>query len=117
MPTMPFNDLTIHPRDNDLVLATHGRGIWILDQLTALQGLTPRRSSDAQLFPIEPAEQIRYTNLKAHTGDMIFRGENPPNGAIIDYWLERAHAQAGADRARRVGHAGADAHARRARAA
>jgi hypothetical protein len=44
-------------------------------------------ASPATLFPIEPAEQIRYTNLKAHTGDMIFRGENPPNGAIIDYWL------------------------------
>ena len=87
MPTMPFNDLTIHPRDNDLMLATHARGIWILDSLTALQGLAPRPTTDAQLFPIEPAEQIRYTNLKAHAGDMIFRGENPPNGAIIDYWL------------------------------
>lgn len=88
MPTLPFNDLTIHTRDNDLVLASHGRGIWILDQLTALQGLTPAAlGSDAHLFPIDPAEQIRYTNLKAHAGDMLFRGENPPNGAIIDYWL------------------------------
>ncbi|MGE0462297.1 MAG: hypothetical protein AB7Q16_13090 [Vicinamibacterales bacterium] len=88
MPTLPFNDLTIHPRDNDLVLASHGRGIWILDQLTALQGLTPAAiGSDVHLFPIDTAEQIRYTNLKAHTGDMLFRGENPPNGAIIDYWL------------------------------
>lgn len=88
MPTLPFNDLTIQTRDNDLVLASHGRGIWILDQLTALQGLTPAAiGSDAHLFPIDTAEQIRYTNLKAHTGDMLFRGENPPNGAIIDYWL------------------------------
>ena len=87
MPTMPFNDLTIHPRDNDLILATHARGIWILDSLTALQGLAAAATTDAQLFPIEPAEQIRYTNLKAHAGDMLFRGENPPNGAIVDYWL------------------------------
>jgi photosystem II stability/assembly factor-like uncharacterized protein len=88
MPTLPFNDLVIHERDNDLVLATHGRGIWILDNVNALQGLTPQvLSSEASLFNIEPAEQIRYTNLKAHTGDMVFRGENPPNGAIIDYWL------------------------------
>jgi photosystem II stability/assembly factor-like uncharacterized protein len=90
MPTLPFNDLVIHPRDNDLVLASHGRGIWILDNINALQSLTPQAlGSQATLFPIEPAEQIRYTNLKAHAGDMIFRGENPPNGAIIDYWLGR----------------------------
>ena len=87
MPTMPFNDLTIHMRDNDLVLATHARGIWILDSLAAIQGLAAAATTDAQLFPIEPAEQIRYTNLKAHAGDMTFRGENPPNGAIVDYWL------------------------------
>ncbi|MGQ0734524.1 MAG: VPS10 domain-containing protein, partial [Acidobacteriota bacterium] len=88
MPTLPVYDLIIHPRDNDLVLATHGRGIWILDNVNALQGLTPQTiGSAATLFPIEPAEQIRYTNLKAHMGDMVFRGENPPNGAIIDYWI------------------------------
>jgi hypothetical protein len=88
MPTLAFNDLVIHPRDNDLVLATHGRGIWILDNVNALQGLTPQAlSSGVALFTIEPAEQIRYTHTKAHTGDMFFRGENPPNGAIIDYWL------------------------------
>jgi hypothetical protein len=78
----------IHPRDNDLVLASHGRGIWILDNVNALQELTENvLSSPVTLFTIEPAEQIRYTNTKAHTGDMLFRGENPPNGAIIDYWL------------------------------
>ena len=90
MPTLPFNDLTIHTRDNDLVLASHGRGIWILDQLSALQGLGAAAGADAQLFPIDPAEQIRYTNLKAHAGDLVFRGENPPNGAIMDYWLSVA---------------------------
>ena len=87
MPTLPFNDLAIQARENDLVLASHGRGIWILDQLSALQGLGTAATMDAQLFPIEPAEQIRYSNLKAHAGDLVFRGENPPNGAIVDYWL------------------------------
>jgi hypothetical protein len=93
MPTLAFNDVAIQPRDNDLVLASHGRGIWILDQLTALQGLTPNvLSSAVHLFAIDPAEQIRYTNLKAHMGDMVFRGENPPNGAIVDYWLRDANS-------------------------
>jgi photosystem II stability/assembly factor-like uncharacterized protein len=93
LPTLPFNDLTIQTRDNDLVLASHGRGIWILDQLSALQGLGAAAGADAHLFPIEPAEQIRYTNLKAHAGDLVFRGENPPDGAIVDYWLSSAQAQ------------------------
>ncbi|HVG86826.1 MAG TPA: hypothetical protein VM820_20045, partial [Vicinamibacterales bacterium] len=92
MPTLPFNDLAIQARENDLVLASHGRGIWILDQLSALQGLGTAATMDAQLFPIEPAEQIRYTNLKAHAGDLVFRGENPPNGAIVDYWLSSPQA-------------------------
>lgn len=88
MPTMAFNDLVIHPRDNDLVLGTHSRGIWILDNVNAIQELTPQvLASAAHLFTIEPAHQIRYSSELAHTGDMFFRGDNPPDGAIIDYWL------------------------------
>jgi photosystem II stability/assembly factor-like uncharacterized protein len=88
MPTQPVNDLVLHPRDNDLVLATHGRGIWILDQANALQEMTPDIAASAShLFTIETAEQIRYRGERAHTGNMIFEGENPPAGAIIDYWL------------------------------
>lgn len=88
LPTLPHNDLVIHPRDNDLVLGTHGRGIWILDKINALQELTPEViASPAHLFTVAPAYQIRQTNLKAHTGDMWFRGENPANGALVDYWI------------------------------
>ncbi|HCK59642.1 MAG TPA: hypothetical protein DHW11_00340 [Gemmatimonadetes bacterium] len=87
MPTVAVNDLVVHPRDNDLVLATHGRGIWIFDQLNALQEMTPEIAmSDGHLFSIEPAEQIRYRAEKAHTGNMVYEGENPPAGAIIDFW-------------------------------
>jgi photosystem II stability/assembly factor-like uncharacterized protein len=87
-PTVAVNDLVIHPRDNDLVLATHGRGVWVLDQVNALQELTQDVvARGAHLFSIEVAEQIRYRNERAHTGNMIFEGENPPAGAILDYWL------------------------------
>ncbi|WP_162844596.1 WD40/YVTN/BNR-like repeat-containing protein [Roseivirga pacifica] len=89
MPTLPFNDLVIHPRDNDLVLGTHGRGVWILDEISALQELTPEvLSQQAALFSIGEAEQINYTNDGAHTGDMYYRGENPRYGAKIDYYLK-----------------------------
>jgi antitoxin (DNA-binding transcriptional repressor) of toxin-antitoxin stability system len=88
MPTVAVNDLVVHPRDQDLVLGTHGRGVWILDDVTALQELTPAvAASAAHLFTPQPGVQVRYTNLKAHMGDMVFRGENPPAGGIIDYWL------------------------------
>ena len=88
MPTMPFNDIAIQARDNTLVLGSHARGLWILDQLNALQELTPVvAASSAHLFTVQPAMQIRTTNVRPHTGDMIFRGENPANGALIDYWV------------------------------
>ncbi|MCH7564628.1 MAG: hypothetical protein IH968_12485 [Gemmatimonadetes bacterium] len=88
LPTVAVNDLVIHPRDNDLVLGTHGRGVWILDQVNALQELTPEVAArPAHLFSLEAAEQVRYRRERAHTGNMIFQGENPPAGAIIDYWL------------------------------
>ena len=51
MPTLPFNDLAIQPRDNDLVLASHGRGIWILDQLSALQGLSAAATTRRAALP------------------------------------------------------------------
>jgi photosystem II stability/assembly factor-like uncharacterized protein len=88
MPLMPFNDLVIHPRDNALVLASHARGVWVLDQVNALQELTPAvMASSAHLFTMQPAFQVRTTNLRPHTGDMLFRGENAPVAALVDYWL------------------------------
>jgi len=92
MPTLAFNDLTIHPRDNDLVLGSHGRGVWILDKINALQEMTSAvAASAAHLFSAAPAYEIRYVNLKPHAGDMIFRGENPANGALIDFWMANTH--------------------------
>lgn len=89
MPTLPFNDLVVHPRDNDLILASHGRGIWILDNLNPVQELTPNvANQDAALFNIPTAERINYVSEGAHVGDMFFRGQNPTRGATIDYYLK-----------------------------
>ncbi len=88
LPRLPIADLAIQPRDNDMVVATHARGLYVLDNLNALQELTSAvQQTPAHLFTVEAAEMRRLTATKAHAGDMIFRGENPPNGAIIDYWL------------------------------
>ena len=88
MPTVAFNDLVIHPRENDLVLGTHGRGIWILDNLNPLQEYSGK--DDVQLFTPPTAEMINYSRKGAHVGDMMFRGENPKQGAMIDYFLPAA---------------------------
>jgi photosystem II stability/assembly factor-like uncharacterized protein len=90
MPRVPVYDLVVHPRDNDLVLATHGRGVWILDDVSALQQLTPAvLGESAHLFPPRATEEIRYFNPKAHEGDLVFHGSNPPTGAPIDFYLQR----------------------------
>jgi hypothetical protein len=94
MPTLPFNDLVIHPRDNDLVLGTHGRGVWILDHVNALQELSPEvLKQQAALFSISAAEIINYMDDGAHTGDMYYRGENPAFGAAIDFYLKDSVAK------------------------
>ncbi len=91
MPPLPFNDFVIHPRDNDLVLGSHGRGIWILDKISAIQELTAEvMATPAFLFSMETAEQIRRQDTICCPGDNIFYGQNPPDGAIIDYWLRDA---------------------------
>lgn len=91
MPTMAFNDLFIHPRDGDLVVGTHSRGVWILDNVRALQQLTPRViASKVHVFTSRAAEQIRYRSEIGHTGDMFYQGDNPTPGGLVDFWLASA---------------------------
>jgi hypothetical protein len=88
MPLMAFNDLFLHPREHDLVVGTHSRGIWILDQVRALQELTPAVMARAvHAFGTRPAEQVRRRDALGHVGDVFFTGDNPPAGGIVDFWL------------------------------
>ncbi len=88
LPTVAVHDIKIHARDNDVILATHGRGLWIMDDVGALQQLTDEvRASTVHLFDIPVA--TRWLNIQPHGtgGTFGFRGENPPRAAVIDYWL------------------------------
>jgi photosystem II stability/assembly factor-like uncharacterized protein len=88
LPTVAVYDLIVHPRDNDLIVATHGRGFWIMDDITPLQQLTTRiQTSEAHLFDNRLATQ--WLNIQPHGtgGSFGFRGENPPRGAMINYYL------------------------------
>lgn len=88
LPTVPVYEIKIHPRANDLILATHGRGIWILDDIAPLQELAASRGR-ATLFPMRPATQQRAAEDRHFWGDQRFWGDNPPRGAIIGYALPR----------------------------
>ena len=89
LPNVAVHDIVVHPRENDLILATHGRSIWILDDATVIQKMTPQiMSSNAHLFQVRPA--LRYTSrfTRYGIGDKVFTGPNPPAGALITYYLK-----------------------------
>ena len=91
MPTVAFHDLLIHPRDHDLIAATHGRGLWIMDDITALRKATDVvLGQDAALFePAKPGTRwLRIQRGGYGRGDLFFKGENPPEGALINYYLK-----------------------------
>ena len=78
LPTVPVHDLVIHPRDGDLVAATHGRSIWILDDITPLQQLTPEvLASGAHLFRNRVATIWHGVSRGATRGHQLFMGRNP----------------------------------------
>ncbi len=91
LPTAPIDEITIHPRDNDMLLATHGRSIWILDDITPIQRASEAVKSAAHLFEIRPAFEFNVSNDRAnYPGDRRFWGQNPDFGAAITYYLAEA---------------------------
>src|SRR5256714_6522430 len=83
---------TIQPRDNDLVLATHGRGIWIVDDITPLRQLTPQLiSQDAAFVSARPEQQRIEANGGWVNGAAAFVGDNPARGAVITYYQRTRH--------------------------
>ena len=96
LPTIRVDDILIHPRDNDLVLGTHGRGIFIMDDITPLQQLSANKvlDKDVHLFDVRPGT-LWFNDARlsrAATGAKIFRGANPPAGTAISYYLKSAPA-------------------------
>jgi hypothetical protein len=100
LPTVPVHDLRIHPRDRELIAATHGRSIWIVD-IAPLQQVDRYTQTEPVLFQPKPGLQhsdpFAGWEFLAHKN---FRGVSAPYGAEITYWVPRAAAQQ--DRAARA---------------
>jgi hypothetical protein len=95
MPNIPnsrVDEVVVHPRDNDLVLATHGYSIWIMDDVTALQQMALAAPTAPTLF--KPREAVQWkTDRRNDTevpGSKYWTGDNMPRGTAISYYLPSA---------------------------
>jgi photosystem II stability/assembly factor-like uncharacterized protein len=87
-PTVAVRDIQIHPRERDLIVGTHGRGVWIMDDLRALEELTPEAlSSKAVLFDVRPATMHATKSSSDMYARSEYAAENPLPGAYIHYYL------------------------------
>jgi len=91
-PSVAVREVRVHPREHDLVIATHGRGIWIVDDLTPLRSLSAEVLAKAAAFlPGRPVQQRMPANGGWVDGDAVFVGQNPPGGAAIGYYQRTRH--------------------------
>jgi hypothetical protein len=91
LPAAPVYWITVQEQFNDLVIATYGRGFWILDDIAPLQKLTAQVvSADAHLFAPRPAYRFREITQDASAANDPTVGANPPYGAAINYYLKGA---------------------------
>jgi hypothetical protein len=87
------HEVLVHPRDNDLIVATHGRSVWILDDATPVQQMTTAIAGQAaHLFPMRVATRFNRGDQSWDWGNKQFRGANTPYGALITYWLKEKPA-------------------------
>jgi len=88
LPTVGVHDIVQHPRTGDLVIATHGRSIWIMDDASALGQLTSANlAKEVHLFPPATARVKLRIGLDGIWGDHLFGAANPLNGARLTYWV------------------------------
>ena len=91
-PAVAVRDLAIQARENDLVLATHGRGIWIVDDIIPLRNLTSGvMTQEVAFITARPVQQRIEGSGGWANGDAVFVGDNPPDAAVITYYQKERH--------------------------
>lgn len=93
-PTVAVRDLKIHPRDRDLIIGTHGRGVWIIDDIRPWEALAgDAAKAEAALFESKPALLFASRSTVDNYSDAGYAGQNSPFGAALTYWLAPAAAK------------------------
>jgi len=90
LPTVPIRDLAVHPRDNDLIIGTHGRSIYILDDISFLREITSDMlKKRAYLFKPSDVYQFRASSIGSYStiGDAEFQGQNRRNGILLTFYI------------------------------
>jgi photosystem II stability/assembly factor-like uncharacterized protein len=98
LPSVRVDDILIHPRDRDLIIATHGRSIWICDDITPLEQLKAGDTADLKLF--DPRPVVLWKNdpqAQRHSANRDFKGQNPQGGTAISIWSKSALGAAKVD--------------------
>ncbi len=99
LPTVPVDDIIVHPRDNDLIIGTHGRSVWILDDIAVLERLAAARATGRRyLFPVKPAKLFNDLPRNTYAGAAEFWAPNPPSGTLFRYRLPAAVEEFGGER-------------------
>ncbi len=89
LPRVAVDDIVVNRRDGDIVLGTHGRGIWVLDDFAALELATEGvLDQPAHIFPIRRAVQLYQMRDLPRPGARTYSAPNPPEGALITYYLK-----------------------------
>ena len=88
IPPVAVRDIAVHPRDNDLIVGTHGRGAYILDDITPFQQLSRAEAGEAFLFDAMPAMRRQLAGRDGSLGAKDYGAPNPSYGATIDYYLK-----------------------------
>ncbi len=92
LPNVAVRDVFIHPRESDVILATHGRGVFIIDDITPLRALTPEiLAKDAAFLPTRPARLALPAGEQRFDGDAEFVGPTLPESAPIVYYQKKRH--------------------------
>jgi photosystem II stability/assembly factor-like uncharacterized protein len=85
-------DIYIQDREDDMLLATHGRGIWVIDDISPLRSLSAATlASTVALIPTKPVQQRIEGNGGWSEGNATYYGDNPPDGAVINYYQKARH--------------------------
>lgn len=91
LPNVSVHEVLVHPRENDLIVATHGRALWVFDDASPIQQMSAAiAAKPVHLFPMRVATRFNLGDQSLNFGHKQYRGQNAAYGALITYWLARS---------------------------